>query len=655
MDIFSKFNLFEARDLCVGMIERAAWTAVADKPGAREAGPRSEVPLEQRRQRLSEWKELVEPAVHSAFADADRVISNLIHDPRHTPPAGLINDVVGVCDRLRQRNSTVTRVGLGSGRFQLTHADRWPVDGLVALRLSPEWDAELRKHPVYGSALEELSGPQRFIVAVGQLCAASRRSGATIMTAEELMAIERAFQLVERGAMPPPFFHPILTSIERPYQTYLSLADAGEWHLETTTAREDLLSGTIIHIEYIDRGPIDDKGVMEAYRIPSIRNAARLRVVVGDATPCTVYIGRPLFENRNFDLDLLKTAHTVAAACSAMFTLGIADCKIAMDGLSCRQAIRFMRGITGNVIRDSHSQRLSAAFNLNTPILDDRDQAHKPVTRSGGHEIAMLAIELVQRGGFNKVAWDGAGNGQSLSIIGQLSPAELLDLVHQAHRRGLETYISAGMDADEMISAVRIGVGGVGIGTRLHERENGTPAIGRLNQESVERVLKARDQEARKISGRAAACLAKLDWLYAEAAFKPELQPLCEPHSKISERLYSGLRAYLAAQGPADQAIHEQALERFVIEGERALEDLRDKVKQAMNLHSRGDLMTRGETPARNVFAGNPHPVLLKAAHIIAARQSKATPGESLPHSIKDLQEMVARADVAGVEAWLMG
>ncbi len=327
----------------------------------------------------------------------------------------------------------------------------------------------------------------------------------------------------------------------------------------------DLLHGTIVHIEYIDRGKIAEKSVTEAYRIPSVRHVARIRLVVGDTSPCTVYIGRPTFESKRFENDILKSAHTIAAACSAMFGLGIADCKIAMDGMTASEAVQFMRAVSGNTIRDRYTQRLSAAFNLNTPLTDDRIASQNPVSLTENFAIAKCSIVLTRKGHFDKVTWDGAADGPSLPLIpNQLKELRLLELVHEAHGNGLETYISAGMDADNMRSVTAAGVGGVGIGTKLHFRDPNTLAIGRINAEEVRKVLENRDFAAPQPPGKAAEALARLDWFFHDLNQSDALEFLRKTVQDLRSRLYESLKAYWqAATDGARIATHKAIQEQI--------------------------------------------------------------------------------------------
>lgn len=390
-----------------------------------------------------------------------------------------------------------------SSGAHFTHNGSGPFTATVPAALDP---ATQRRQQEDRADLEFLAG-------VAQMLADRRRSGAYFTVADEAV-MERAYQLVDRGVRPPVPYQSVRTDANRLYQTYLSFADPGDGHLDVTVRQRDLLAGLIVHIEYIDRDGVNDRARVEAYRLPALRNAARVRLHVGDVTPCTAFIGRPVFEADDFELGLLKAAHTTASVCSSMFSLGIADCKVAMDNMTASQCVRFMRAVVGNVVRDPLRQRLSAAFNLRTPLQDDRDRRTAgPVTDP--FAIARLGIHLTRDGRFNKVAWDGASDQPpSRPIIGLLTRVQLFDLVHEAHQWGLETYISAGMRTSHMADAVFVGVGGVGIGTSLHFVDPRTNAIGKIDPELVLKALRVRDDAARTPAGQAAGALAQLDWAY---------------------------------------------------------------------------------------------------------------------------------------------
>ena len=64
-----------------------------------------------------------------------------------------------------------------------------------------------------------------------------------------------------------------------------------------------------MHTEHIDRGEIKIKSLVEAYRIPSHINAARVRLHVGADAPCCAFIGRPVFEGVGHDCTSIDEAH----------------------------------------------------------------------------------------------------------------------------------------------------------------------------------------------------------------------------------------------------------------------------------------------------------------------------------------------------------
>ncbi|WP_426940329.1 hypothetical protein ACQCPO_15425 [Bacillus mycoides] len=393
----------------------------------------------------------------------------------------------------------------------------------------------------FAEALAASYNAQAFLAAVSEMIHGARLEGRKLSGIEQFVRAA-AFQTLEEGISLPPAYRGIGVSGFRPYQTSLSLADPGEGHNLVTCLDARLLAGTIVHVEHIDRGSVTDREIVEAYRLPAPLNAARVRLQVGTVAPCTAYIGRAPFENGArpdvatyvpmaalFEEDLLKAAHMTASACSVMFANGIADCKIAMERMTVTQLIRFMEAISGNVLRDRSRQFLSAAFNLNVPLLDDRS-AGGPFWIGEKFGIAEVAIELASVGGFEKVAWDGASNlATSEPIIQYFTEAQWLELIHRAHERGLETYVSAGMDKQHMPACVYSGVDGVGIGTSLHYRKqdaNGKYIMGELKPDAILEVLQVRDRASATARGRGAETLAILDRLYFEKILPGECDAL---------------------------------------------------------------------------------------------------------------------------------
>ena len=73
----------------------------------------------------------------------------------------------------------------------------------------------------------------------------------------------------------------------------------------------------------------------------------------------------------------MQVVNLTAAAASAAFFLGAAECKVAMERLSTGQALRYMRALRAQVQR-SKNQFLSAAWNLNQSLTDDFDRKVGP-------------------------------------------------------------------------------------------------------------------------------------------------------------------------------------------------------------------------------------------------------------------------------------
>ena len=418
------------------------------------------------------------------------------------------------------------------------------VEGTPAAIHVRQADATGSISPGLQEALERLRRESDFLAGVMSELDRARQAGRGLRGNDRL-AIEHAYAMLDRGAKLPPAFQGLGTSGFRRWQTSLSLADPGDGHLKVTVQDAKLLAGTIVHVEHIDRDKVADREKIEPYRLPATRHAARVRLHVGEAAPVSAFIGRPVFENQNVPLDLLKSVHLTASACSAMFAQGIADCKIGIEHLTARESILFMRAVAGNVIRDSARQTLSAAYNINTAIVDDRfegavEKVEAPLA------IAALGIELTVTGGFDKIAWDGASNKiPSDPVIGQLSFAELIGLVHQAHERGLETYISAGLKAEHMRDSAFLGVGGVGIGTSMHFSDPVTKLMGELKPAAIRQALETRNQAMAEPRGKAALWLAWLDRMYFEGLLNNDLDVL-------RAKLFS-----LAVQGDAAVALPE--------------------------------------------------------------------------------------------------
>ncbi|GAB1520480.1 hypothetical protein RhiTH_003557 [Rhizoctonia solani] len=314
------------------------------------------------------------------------------------------------------------------------------------------------------------------------------------------------------------------------YQTYLSLTDPGPGHVFGTTGRAQWLNGAIVHVEHLERPAGTTRAQIESYRIPSVLEFARICLHTGYGAPNTCYIGRPLSDSGDLKYDFIKVVDTVASACTSMFQLGSAECKIAMGGLKASDMVAYMRALRGHTLKN-YRQCLSAAFNLNTPLVDDIHGTYhdKPI------EIARRAIELTVLGGFDKVTWDGASDSYPstpLLIIskndnGLLSLCEAKELVHKAHSAGLLTYFSAGFKEPHIEVAVQSGVDGIGIGGAqvLRNMDRDTGMHGDYMEWRIDGLIELRDTAAGHVLGRAAKLLARLDQMYHEGSMNdPELR-----------------------------------------------------------------------------------------------------------------------------------
>ena len=380
-------------------------------------------------------------------------------------------------------------------------------------------DRNLPLNSPFQQALQEDITDLEFLAQASSL-AEELRDNQRNPSTDERMVLEVAYTLLAKGRSVPSAYQDLGISGFREFQTYLFNTDPGEGHISVTCRDRTLMRGAAVHIEHIDRDKEADKTKVEPYRLPAPINAAKVRLNVGSHAPCTAFIGRPVFEG-DFRFGLLKSVHMTASACNTMFRNGIADCKIGIENMTAKESIEFLKGVVGNVLREPERQFLAAAFNINTPIIDDRGNEKKKIKNR--FEIGMLGIEIAHSGGFDKVTWDGASNEiPSRPILGQLDFSEIVTLVHRAHEFGLNCYISAGLKANHMREAVYASLDGVGIGTSLHffDPEVG---MGALKPDAISEVLSVRDQAMQETLGQAAALLARLDRLYFEGTLMENL------------------------------------------------------------------------------------------------------------------------------------
>ncbi|XP_050405070.2 uncharacterized protein LOC126820928 [Patella vulgata] len=341
-------------------------------------------------------------------------------------------------------------------------------------------------------------------------------------TPVEYLAIHLAYHCMASGKQVTLEGHRSLGSPGfRPHtQTYMSLTDPGDGHVLGTTRFNEWMLGAIVHVEHLERPGNLSREHIESYRVPSLYDFSRVRLHVGSAAPNTYFVGRRMKDSGSFDEDFLKLVHMTSATASAAFYQGAAECKVAMEGLTTSQAVRYMRALRAQVHRDRFSQFLSAAWNINQVVVDDFEDEN-PTQLTDKMDIAIRAIEITCLGGFEKITWDGASDTYpSKCIMDQLTFQEALFLVHEAHSNGLLTYFSAGFKLPQIKQAVLTGVDGIGIGGAqvLRFMDYQTGMHGPYMEENIPGILEERDMASQTIRGRGVYLLSRLNTMYFEGS-----------------------------------------------------------------------------------------------------------------------------------------
>jgi hypothetical protein len=470
---------------------------------------------------------------------------------------------------------------------------------------------ELINDPTLVNSMEETCQNKEYLSYIMRICKDARERSRD-MKPSEMCGIWSAYTLMKKGTTLDFSYTGLGTSgFRKGSHTLIFTTDPGDDHIRITSRSKELMNGIAAHVEHIDRDKVSSKELVEAYRLPAAINAAKVRLHIGDSVPVTAFIGRPVFENgneeknkptENYEMDALKSVHMSASACSTMFQNGIADCKIAIERMYLKDAVSFMRGVVGNIFRTQGKQTLAAAFNLNTPYYDDLYHTCKDrkdcYVLTDPYEIAQTAIKVAVDGGFDRVTWDGASNQiPSKPIIDQLSHEQFVTLVHTAHENGLQTYFSAGLEAEHVERCVYTAVDGLGIGTSLHFIDPETKLIGAFNPDKIKAVLDARNKAEATIKGKGALLLAKLDRLYFENLLtdaedkkrKSLFDAICkQDESKISEILKNSdgvLTSIIDMEDDGDNTIVERGkrtLHYAKVSKKYSAEDI-NKLKKAID------------------------------------------------------------------------
>lgn len=399
-----------------------------------------------------------------------------------------------------------------------------------------------------GEEFRDSMNDKQYLFDIMRLCQDARERDRDFKPSE-VSGVWSAYTLIKKGTTLDFAYKGLGTSgFREGHHTLIFTTDPGDDHIRITSHSKELMEGIAAHVEHIDRDKVSSKELVEAYRLPAAINAAKVRMHIGDSVPVTAFIGRPVFENgnveknrptENYEMDQLKSVHMSAGACSAMFQNGVADCKLAIERMYLKDAVSFMKSVVGNVLRTIGKQTLAAAFNINTAYYDNLYNTEKEAEEcymvKDRFEIAQMAIKVAVDGGFDRVTWDGASNQiPSEPIIDQLTHQQFTYLVHTAHENGLQTYFSAGLEAEHVERCIYTGVDGLGIGTSLHFIDPETKLMGAFDPKAIKAVLDARDHAEETLRGRAAILLARLDRLHYENL-------LIDAEENIREQLYQAV------------------------------------------------------------------------------------------------------------------
>ncbi|MFT9391933.1 hypothetical protein [Leuconostoc pseudomesenteroides] len=362
-------------------------------------------------------------------------------------------------------------------------------------------------------------------------CVNQERHNGVSLNLLEYIAVQIAFAMIlQRGfteASIVPWGNPGFRTI----QTQASITDLGLGHITGTTSSMAYINGTNVHIEYLERGKVEDRELVEPYRLPNLATIGEVKLMTGNDTSVSSYVGRPMFED-SFDNSFIKTVHTMVGVVSAIFMNGLSECKIAIERMTVTQSIKFMKAIAANTLRDSNLQVLAAAFDINVPIIDDRVETIQKFGQAQVVEdkmaIARLGIEITKSAGFEKVTFDGTANSYpSVPIMEQLGYQNSLSLVHKAHESGLLTYFSAGFRFKHLPDIVLTGTDGIGLGgaqiLRFMDKRNGYQ--GPFKKSHVTKILNINRKTASSVLGQGAQLLVRLDQMHFEQSLPLEYEP----------------------------------------------------------------------------------------------------------------------------------
>ncbi len=352
------------------------------------------------------------------------------------------------------------------------------------------------------------------------------------------------------------------------HSTQMAVTDPGEDHLLMTLADPRMLNKAWAHVEHIDR--LDKFGNFSKhtlpYALPKPMLLQLVRLFIAGDGPTTLFYGSPnyrasalgdappdgaddvasaaLIYNRE------KVVRELAFLAGPAFADGVDEVKVIMDGLSPEETEGLMHDVVEEVpiVKDPDNPHFfSAAFNLNKGLVDFGLIA-KDAPRISGLptkeqrdlmlQMALRAVDATAKGGFAKVTLDSASlEPPSYPLIEFFGVQNLLKFVHAAHQKGLETYVSGGMNYFHFPLLAMTGVDGVGVGGAIHEKTDNPGKMGRMMPNGVLKALDLRDKAEASWPGQAVFVLRQMDEKQAAGELSDE-------DAKIQQRIFDAMLFY---------------------------------------------------------------------------------------------------------------
>ncbi len=324
------------------------------------------------------------------------------------------------------------------------------------------------------------------------------------------------------------------------HSTQMAVTDEGYDHILMSLADPRMTNKAWLHIERINRVDETGQGTPHAqpYALPPETLVGLIRLLVGNDAPTTVFYGRPNFipsvvsdkipkpHNDAVSAGLFNNSETAVRGLQMLaryaFERGVSEVKVSMDGMNEKEAVKFMKDVADPLNLPKGVNFLSAAFNLPRALVDlgvGKPLKGPPTAedRKKLLEVGLEAIDITSKGGWGKVTLDSASmTPPSYPLIEFFGVENLVEWVHQAHMKGLETYVSGGMQPYHFPLLAMTGVDGVGVGTSIHESTPFAGIMGRMVPSRVHDALERRDKTESSWPGQVIYLLRRLDERVAE-------------------------------------------------------------------------------------------------------------------------------------------